>query len=170
MEEIWKKSDFGMGNYFFSNLGRVYNTLRKDYVKGVANSRGYLRICNTATKTRVFIHKEVAKLFLGECPEGFVVNHKDGNPLNNRVDNLEYISQSDNIKHSILKLNKTKTTSIEKSREIIEDYKSGLHIFELAKKYNLHRDTIYRILIRFGIKTKQNQENQQSSSVYNYEL
>lgn len=92
MKEIWKKSDFGFGNYEFSNLGRVRNIKINKIVKGVPNSRGYLRICNTKTKTRTFIHKEVARLFLGERPENMVINHIDGNPLNNAVSNLEYVS------------------------------------------------------------------------------
>ena len=69
MEEIWKKSEFGCGNYEFSNLGRVRNIRLNKIIKGVSNSRDYLRICNTRTKTRVFIHKEVARLFLGERPK-----------------------------------------------------------------------------------------------------
>lgn len=41
----------------------------------------------------------VAMTFLGTPPEGFTVNHKDGNRLNNAVDNLEWLSLADNIRH-----------------------------------------------------------------------
>lgn len=41
----------------------------------------------------------VAETFLGEPPEGFTVNHKDGNRLNNHIDNLEWLSLGDNIRH-----------------------------------------------------------------------
>lgn len=41
----------------------------------------------------------VAITFLGNPPEGFTVNHKDGNRLNNNLDNLEWLSLADNIKH-----------------------------------------------------------------------
>lgn len=41
----------------------------------------------------------VATTFLGEPPEGYTVNHKDGNRMNNAVDNLEWLSLADNIRH-----------------------------------------------------------------------
>lgn len=41
----------------------------------------------------------VAITFLGNPPNGFTVNHKDGNRLNNNLDNLEWLSLADNIKH-----------------------------------------------------------------------
>jgi hypothetical protein len=41
----------------------------------------------------------VAITFLGEPTEGFTVNHIDGNRLNNHIENLEWLSLADNIKH-----------------------------------------------------------------------
>lgn len=164
IKEIWKKSDFGSGNYEFSNLGRVRNIKYKVFVKGVPNSAGYLRILNTRTKTRIFIHREIARLFLGECPKGLVVNHKDGNILNNSVENLEYISRAENMNHAITVLKKTKSTPIETIDNIVKDYKDGVKIFKLAKKYNCHRDTIHRILSN---KLK-NRDNQQPSCTVKY--
>lgn len=41
----------------------------------------------------------VASTFLGNPPTGFTVNHKDGNRLNNKICNLEWLSLGDNIRH-----------------------------------------------------------------------
>lgn len=41
----------------------------------------------------------VAITFLGNPPENYTVNHKDGNRFNNRVENLEWLSLGDNIRH-----------------------------------------------------------------------
>lgn len=41
----------------------------------------------------------VAITFLGSPPADFTVNHKDGNRLNNKIENLEWLSKADNIKH-----------------------------------------------------------------------
>lgn len=41
----------------------------------------------------------VALTFLGEPQQGFTVNHKDGNRMNNAIYNLEWLSLADNIKH-----------------------------------------------------------------------
>ena len=61
------------------------------------NNSGYYKLTNSFTGKNCYIHREVAKLFIGNIPDGFVVNHKDGNKLNNSVYNLEIISQSDNV-------------------------------------------------------------------------
>lgn len=43
------------------------------------------------------VHKLVALAFLGPRPEGQDVRHLDGNPLNNRADNLAYGTRTENI-------------------------------------------------------------------------
>jgi hypothetical protein len=51
-------------------------------------------------KRRHMVHRLVAAAFLGECPPGYQVNHKDGNKGNARADNLEYVTASENQKHA----------------------------------------------------------------------
>lgn len=63
------------------------------------NNDGYL-IINLNRKTYT-IHSLVAKFILGERPTGLCINHIDGNKLNNKPDNLEYITISENTLHSI---------------------------------------------------------------------
>ena len=63
------------------------------------NPSGYLR--SHLNKIGVQIHTLVAKYFLGERPNGLVVNHIDGNKLNNKPSNLEYVTIAENIHHSI---------------------------------------------------------------------
>ncbi|MCU4842302.1 HNH endonuclease [Bacillus cereus] len=48
----------------------------------------------------VYIHILVAETWIGPIPKGYTVNHKDLNKFNNDVENLEIITQSENIKHS----------------------------------------------------------------------
>lgn len=47
----------------------------------------------------VLVARIVATTFLGVPPDGFTVNHIDGNRLNNHIDNLEWLSLADNIRH-----------------------------------------------------------------------
>ncbi len=61
------------------------------------NGRGYLRVrCGGRS---VCVHLLVAAAFLGPKPAGTEVNHKDGIKTNNRRDNLEYVTRSENMKH-----------------------------------------------------------------------
>lgn len=49
---------------------------------------------------KFYMHVLVANAFLGDCPEGYQVDHIDGDPSNNDVTNLQYVSRSENNKRS----------------------------------------------------------------------
>lgn len=101
-QEIWKyHSDFGK-SIEFSNLGRVKSYYR--YSKGkILNNRdinnlGYVRI-KIAGK-RYSLHRFIAELFVPNPENKPEVNHKDGDKQNNRADNLEWTTRSENQKHA----------------------------------------------------------------------
>ena len=48
---------------------------------------------------RVMIHRVVAECWLGDCPEGMEVDHKNRNPHNNDYRNLRYVTKSDQMKN-----------------------------------------------------------------------
>lgn len=52
---------------------------------------------------RQLLHRVVAAAFLGPCPEGKEVNHRDGVKANNQLSNLEYVSRSENMVHAYAK-------------------------------------------------------------------
>lgn len=89
-------------SYLVSNKGRVKN-IRKNTIKAQQISHtGYSSICfdNSINKKTYDMHRIVAQLFIGQCPDGYYVNHKDGNKTNNMIDNLEYLSPGQNTKHA----------------------------------------------------------------------
>ena len=51
---------------------------------------------------RVMIHKVVAECWLGDCPEGYEVDHIDRNPHNNSYKNLRYVTHSEQMKNRTL--------------------------------------------------------------------
>lgn len=84
--------------YLISDKGQIFNTRTNRYIQGGVNNIGYHRITlyDKGNKTRYFIHRLVAELFLlnpNNLPE---VNHIDGNKNNNNVDNLEWCDRTHN--------------------------------------------------------------------------
>ena len=100
MNEEWKNVTIEpySEKYEVSNLGRVRNAKTGMILKPSSDRLGYKHV--TIQKT-FSVHRLVAFAFLGEPPEGKnQVNHKDSNPANNHVDNLEWCSQKENNEHS----------------------------------------------------------------------
>lgn len=112
MEEIWKDIKGYEGLYQVSNLGRVkslpkewrsgecYYNVRKHNGKimsSVINSSGYLIVGFYKDKKRktVSVHQLVAMTFLGHQPDGykFVCDHINDNKLDNRLENLQIVTQ-----------------------------------------------------------------------------
>lgn len=149
MREQWKQSDFADSRYIISNLGRIINTTTGGFVKPMINNSGYYKLSNSFTKTNCYVHREVAKLFIGEIPEGFIVNHKDGNKLNNSVYNLEIISQRDNRNHAlqILRHGRIKLYDTDKDN-ILKLYNSGVKIVRIAELYNVSRSAMGKFIKR----------------------
>lgn len=74
-------------------------------IKPRLNRRGYWTVglvSSPHTKQKFFfVHRLVASTFLGELPNGHQVDHKNGNKIDNRPDNLEYVLPGENIRRAI---------------------------------------------------------------------
>lgn len=102
MEEVWKNV-FGWQIYQVSNLGRIKNSLTGKIKLQQKNNRNYF-ICQfefLKDKKTVLVHRIVATAFCLKNNEKDVVNHIDGNQLNNDSSNLEWCSQKHNINEAI---------------------------------------------------------------------
>ena len=110
MEEIWKQLHFyANGRYEVSNIGRVrtiYTTIPPKVLRTrVCKSNGYETINFTfeGKKKTFTIHSLVAKLFIRDYDgNNEVVNHIDGNKLNNHINNLEIINRKGNLHHACI--------------------------------------------------------------------
>ena len=108
-KEIFKKIP-EFPNYLVSNLGRVCsirNGIREfKKLRPCSGREEYLNVTlwDKGIKKKICIHNLVAKIFIGEVPEGYIVDHIDNNPSHNYVTNLQIITLKENTqkaaKHS----------------------------------------------------------------------
>lgn len=84
--------------YQISKFGRVGNIKTERVLKLCVNSSGYKKVVLNGKNE--YVHRLVAETFIPNPHNLPEVNHKDGNKWNNCVDNLEWVSKSDNAKHA----------------------------------------------------------------------
>lgn len=80
-----------------SSWGRVRRTNGRQ-IACCSGPQGYRR-CGVGVR-KFLVHRLVAKAFLGLPAGDLEVNHKDGNPANNHVSNLEWVTRSENHRHA----------------------------------------------------------------------
>lgn len=101
--EIARSVNFGDGNYVVTNFGRVANTVKSTLV-ALKEKKGYIQVglCCDKKVSWTSAHRLVAFAFIpNSYPETKIqVNHIDGNKLNNRVENLEWVTPSENQIHA----------------------------------------------------------------------
>ena len=116
MEEQWKPIIGYEGFYEISNYGKIRSLTRQNgnggrtirevpkILKLSKTTTGYWKINIKLKRKRnsYKVHRLVLFTFIGNPPLGKeIANHKDGNRLNNYVDNLEWCSQRENVLHAI---------------------------------------------------------------------
>ena len=90
------------GLYEINKNGEVRNAKNKNTIVGDINNCGYYRVSlyNQGQSKRYFRHRLVAEQFLDKQEGKDFVNHIDGDKSNNSLENLEWVSQSENEKHA----------------------------------------------------------------------
>lgn len=87
--------------YQISDIGQVK---RKDTGKilknNIRNGYEYVTLCMNGQRKKFYVHRLVAIAFIPNPKSYEQVNHKDGNKSNNKVDNLEWCTQKENLMHA----------------------------------------------------------------------
>ena len=151
MVEKFKPVQGYTGIYEISNLGRVKSLSRvierKDGNTRVTEDRiilpfttkaGYSQIvlCKDGVRKKHYIHRLVALAFIpNDNPiEKIVVNHKDENPINNTVGNLEWCTQRYNMRYGKMQAKLVKINIIDSKGDIVEVVEG---IRECERKYSI---------------------------------
>lgn len=156
MEE-WKVIE-GFEDYEVSTEGRVWSSKSNKVLKTWVSNCNYELIglsYNGKTKHKT-VHRIVAEAFIPNPYGKKQVNHKDGNKVNNKVTNLEWNTQSENMKHANTKgltrdrkgdnsfYHKVTSKDVLKIREM---YASGSYLMrEIGEEFNLSRHAIGDII------------------------
>ena len=98
--------------YQISDKGRIFNKTRKVFLRPSLKANGYLEV-QLSKKHYCLVHRLVASVFIDNPDDKPFVNHIDGDKTNNNKNNLEWVTESENVQHYY----KTIRTSSEKVLE-----------------------------------------------------
>lgn len=158
--ERWQDIPEFNGLYQVSDQGRVRRQIRGGGFRVLAGSlseKGYVRVALSGRPYRV--HRLVMAAFVGTAAEKMTVNHKNGVKTDNRLVNLEYMTQKENVRHSMDVLGVVKggrasgernahaKLTADKVRTIRERYaQGGISLNTLGREYGVSKVTIYHIV------------------------
>lgn len=164
MSEVWKPIEGYEGIYEVSSLGRVRSLERTlidnkgrrhpvpSRILKPKNDRGYCKVflCDLNKRKECFVHRLVAQAFLPNPNNYPVINHKDENPHNNHVDNIEWCTISYNtrygtgmarhIEHTVFRVKAVEQLDLQGNH--IAFFES---ISEAARATNCHKAVISKV-------------------------
>lgn len=158
MQEKWVDIKGYEGLYKISSLGRVksverivkrgsnYKPVCERILKSGSNSEyRYVILCKSGKKKTGWIHRLVAEAFIPNPDNLPCINHKDENPGNNEVDNLEWCTKSYNNSYNGARVK----AAISKRKPVLQYTKTGefirewSHAREAAETLGLSKRAIY---------------------------
>jgi len=156
IEEKWLPVLGYEGFYDVSNMGNVRSVRRiasngksagGRILKVNDNGHGYknVMLCVNYKTKRKYVHRMVLEAFVGECPEGMEARHLNGKRDDNRIENLEWSTHSDNMwdreKHGTLRHGRLSNLSK------LSDH----DVFEMRERYATRMYTQQEIAEDYGI-------------------
>jgi DNA-binding transcriptional regulator YdaS (Cro superfamily) len=137
------------GKYYATNCGDIYSATRGQTLKKLKPEiiSGYERVKVGGEK--IFVHRLIAYTFLGIPPtDRYVVNHKNGDKRDNKIDNLEWVTYGQNLSHAYNILRR-KYPNFKVTDEAVIEIRKTAKIGgykALMEKYGLSSSTVSEIV------------------------
>lgn len=158
----------GYKNYIIYEDGRLWSkNVRKFLIpfpisrRDKNGNKEYMayKLSNNAKEKIFQVHRLVAIHFIPNPENKSEVNHKDGNKLNNHVDNLEWVTHTENVQHAFNtglnngnlwqgELHSRSTYTDEEVKQICEMFSNGVLPRQLAKSTTKEYQKLFRIYNR----------------------
>lgn len=137
----------GFEHYLIDVNGVIYNSKFKRYIKVKLEKSGYLRVqLHNKCNKNFYLHRLIAETFIENPNNLKSINHINGIKTDNRIENLEWCTPSENLLHAYSNGLKQGHNKLFK---IILDNETGIFyngIKEAAKAKNLNFGSLYSLL------------------------
>ena len=159
--------------YLINKEGQIYSKKRNKLLSPCKNGNEYLNVglCKNNKRKKFFIHRLIALTFIPNPDNLPCVNHKNGIKTDNRAENLEWCSYSDNMKHAYSHgLNENTRAASRKTgklnakhldnnlKELFDDiFINKLKNKDICNKYNLKHTYVSNIKAQIFLKTALNE-------------
>ena len=132
------------GRYLINIKGDIYSRYTARFLLPTVNSLGYLVVALSLNKL-FYIHRLIAEHFIPNHENKPCINHKDGNKINNSIDNLEWCTHRENMQHCV-KTGLRNYQSHEKKIVCITTGKIFKSATEAGKQMKIPRASIYNVI------------------------
>ena len=141
-------STYTLDDYIITIEGEIINKHNNHKIKPQPNGKGYLRVI--IGKKRYFVHRLVAQKYIPNPNNKLQVNHKNGIKIDNRVENLEWVTNQENRLHAVknglhLTGSKCPYSKLNEDDVIYILQNKTLSNKQLAAKFNVSASCIYDI-------------------------
>lgn len=169
-QETWKNVPGYEGYYKVSDKGRVLSLVgwnghryvkRKRIIKGWVQltevggtyKRRVVKLTKDGKGEEIKVHRLVADAFLENLENKPEVNHIDGNPLNNNLENLEWVTSGENKEHAIA-TGLRRVEAYKNVEMVLSMYEKGDSVKTISEKFNASNLTINKIIEGSGMKIR----------------
>tara|TARA_B100000579_G_scaffold436964_2_gene464643 strand:- start:411 stop:1358 length:948 start_codon:yes stop_codon:yes gene_type:complete len=157
--EDTKWIEYNHSNYLISKDGRVWSNKRQKLLKPGINKPGYkyvVLMINGQGKVHA-IHRLVASVYIREMVEKEIVDHINGDKLNNNVENLRILSTKKNLEEHRKRVRGTKTQGFKLTEKDVAEIKwllknTDLNQNDISKRYGVVQSHVSQI--HLGLKWK----------------